>query len=49
VTGYGRPEDIQAARQAGFDEHLVKPVQMRELRNVLGRIRDDVGASSGVV
>ena len=49
VTGYGRPEDVQAARQAGFDEHLVKPVQIRELRNLLGKVRDDVGASSGVV
>jgi len=47
VTGYGRPEDVQAARQAGFDDHLVKPVQMRELRKILGKIRDDVGASSG--
>jgi two-component system CheB/CheR fusion protein len=25
VTGYGQPEDIERARQAGFDHHLVKP------------------------
>ena len=26
VSGYGRPEDRHRARQAGFDEHLVKPL-----------------------
>jgi CheY-like chemotaxis protein len=26
VTGYGRPEDRTRALEAGFDEHLVKPV-----------------------
>ena len=27
LTGYGRPEDRLAVLQAGFDEHLVKPVK----------------------
>ena len=26
ITGYGQPEDVQRARDAGFDAHLVKPV-----------------------
>jgi signal transduction histidine kinase len=26
LTGYGRPEDVERARAAGFDKHLVKPV-----------------------
>lgn len=26
LTGYGQPEDIERARLAGFDHHLVKPV-----------------------
>ncbi len=26
ITGHGQPEDIQRAREAGFDAHLVKPV-----------------------
>jgi CheY-like chemotaxis protein len=26
VTGYGQPEDVARAREAGFDRHLVKPV-----------------------
>jgi signal transduction histidine kinase len=25
ITGYGQPEDRQSSRDAGFDEHLVKP------------------------
>jgi PAS domain S-box-containing protein len=26
VTGWGQPEDVERARQAGFDEHMTKPV-----------------------
>jgi PAS domain S-box-containing protein len=26
VTGYGQPEDLRRSREAGFDHHLVKPV-----------------------
>ena len=35
LTGYGRPEDRLAVLQAGFDEHLVKPVKPIELDRVL--------------
>src|SRR5690242_7121532 len=28
VTGYGRSDDRLRAREAGFDEHLTKPVEM---------------------
>jgi signal transduction histidine kinase len=35
VTGYGRPEDIRRAQSAGFDSHLVKPIDpQRLLRNL---------------
>ena len=27
LTGYGQPEDIRRAKEAGFDHHLVKPVE----------------------
>ncbi len=27
LTGYGQPEDVQRAQEAGFDHHLVKPVE----------------------
>lgn len=37
LTGYGRTEDRQAVQQAGFDSHLVKPVQINQLLDALGR------------
>jgi CheY-like chemotaxis protein len=35
VSGYGQAEDRRRAREAGFDEHLVKPVDLEELWTVL--------------
>ncbi|HEV8237934.1 MAG TPA: response regulator [Thermoanaerobaculia bacterium] len=35
VTGFGREEDREKARRAGFDSHLTKPAGPRELRRVL--------------
>ncbi len=34
VTGYGRDEDISRSRQAGFDHHLVKPVDLDALQSI---------------
>jgi len=38
LSGYGRPEDRQQAKAAGFDTHLVKPVDFDELRKLMDRI-----------
>jgi PAS domain S-box-containing protein len=35
LTGWGQPDDRARTRQAGFDEHLVKPVDLATLRSVL--------------
>jgi DNA-binding response OmpR family regulator len=35
VTGWGRDSDRQRSRDAGFDEHLVKPVSVDLLRTML--------------
>jgi PAS domain S-box-containing protein len=35
VTGYGREEDVRAALAAGFDHHLVKPVNLCALHELL--------------
>jgi PAS domain S-box-containing protein len=35
LTGYGMEEDVARARAAGFVAHLIKPVQINELRTVL--------------
>ena len=34
VTGYGRDEDISRSRSAGFDHHLVKPVDLAALQRI---------------
>jgi PAS domain S-box-containing protein len=38
VTGYGQEQDRRAAFEAGFDHHLVKPVDMDELAALLAGI-----------
>ncbi len=38
ITGFGTEEDIRRGKEAGFDFHLVKPVDFHELRTVLGQI-----------
>lgn len=38
LTGYGRDEDHEAILVAGFDEHLIKPVNMEELKLSLGKV-----------
>jgi signal transduction histidine kinase/ActR/RegA family two-component response regulator len=35
LTGYGSPEDRRKAEQAGFDTHLVKPLDFDELSELL--------------
>jgi CheY-like chemotaxis protein len=35
VTGYGQPEDRERAMRAGFDHHLVKPVQFAAIQELL--------------
>jgi PAS domain S-box-containing protein len=35
VTGYGQSSDLERARAAGFDAHLVKPVQYAQLRRLI--------------
>ena len=39
LTGYGQEQDREAVSQAGFDEHLVKPVNLEELKRVLNAPR----------
>ncbi len=36
LTGYGQARDIERAREAGFDHHLVKPLQPDLLFRILG-------------
>jgi CheY-like chemotaxis protein len=38
VTGYGQEDDRKHALAAGFDHHLVKPIDTRKLMAILDEI-----------
>jgi CheY-like chemotaxis protein len=38
VTGYGQEEDRRRSIEAGFDDHIVKPLNFAELKNILSEI-----------
>jgi CheY-like chemotaxis protein len=40
LTGYGQEEDRRRTREAGFDMHLIKPVDPVLLRQVLARVAE---------
>jgi len=41
VTGYGQPVDRKRTKEAGFDEHLTKPLALPVLDEVLARYQRD--------
>jgi PAS domain S-box-containing protein len=47
LTGWGQDSDKQAARAAGFDDHLTKPVDPDDVEVVLSKLLDDAPAQSG--
>ena len=46
LTGYGQPQDLELAKEAGFDFHLAKPVDMNELTQFLGERSKQLAAES---
>ena len=38
LTGYGMSHDVRRSKEAGFDFHLTKPVDVAELRTVLRKL-----------
>jgi len=38
LSGFGTDEDIRRSREAGFDEHLVKPLKFQAVRDSIRRI-----------
>lgn len=43
MTGYGRDEDRRRSREAGFNEHLVKPLDLEALEHMLARLGEPRG------
>ena len=48
LTGYGQARDHELSRQAGFDLHLVKPVDLDRLAAALGVADADADAARGI-
>ncbi len=44
MTGYGQNRDRQRSRRAGFDHHLVKPVDFGKLRQILAAVSEKVAS-----
>jgi len=47
MTGYGQPDDRARAFEAGFDEHVVKPVSVEDLAGAMERARDRKAGAAG--
>jgi signal transduction histidine kinase/ActR/RegA family two-component response regulator len=47
MTGYGQPDDRARAFEAGFDDHVVKPVSVEELSAAIERMRSKKLAARG--
>ncbi len=43
MSGYGMEEDVRRTREAGFTEHLVKPVEVSQLIAAIRRVAKDRG------
>jgi CheY-like chemotaxis protein len=38
LSGYGQEADVERAKQVGFDQHLLKPVELKRLITMLAQI-----------
>jgi len=39
LTGYGREDDLRRSAEAGFDHHLVKPIDFAQVRRIISEVR----------
>lgn len=47
MSGYGTEEDIRKSREAGFSQHLVKPVDFGRLKQAIHRVHQGEAATFG--
>ena len=38
LSGFGQPDDLRRSREAGFETHLIKPVNLRALESVIQKV-----------
>ena len=46
LTGWGQDEDRQKSKEAGFNGHLVKPVELTALMKLLEELQPTAGSDS---
>jgi len=46
MSGFGMDEDLRRSREAGFSEHLIKPLSIAKLEEALGKILASTGPTS---
>jgi CheY-like chemotaxis protein len=46
MSGYGWKEDLEKSRAAGFEAHLLKPLKITELENVLRKMEQSTGTDA---
>jgi CheY-like chemotaxis protein len=46
LTGWGQADDRQRTKDAGFDQHLVKPVELQTLQALLSQVQSQKMAAS---
>ena len=44
ITGWGQPEDRRMSQEAGFDGHLIKPVDPKELDELIEKVFKKLGS-----
>jgi CheY-like chemotaxis protein len=49
LTGWGQEQDLTKSREAGFDRHLVKPVEAQALEALLAQIRNPGAQGQGAL
>jgi CheY-like chemotaxis protein len=49
LSGYAQPEDLEKARQAGFDVHLAKPPDLETLMRAVARLGSTPAAETAAL
>ena len=42
LTGFGMQQDVERAQQAGFSEHLTKPVNLQKLESTIWMVLENL-------
>ena len=43
ISGFGMEEDVQRSMEAGFEHHLIKPIDAQQLEALLTALKELVG------